>query len=108
MWKKKIIYLTIFLNTIFFIYAPFEGSVYSSVVFSEILLIVMYLLCKKEICLKMFTIPIIVFGLLKVVSPLASNDFFNMVWDVLYFAQLTFAFVLPLVCGLRCLKVFEK
>jgi len=104
MRKTTIIYSIIFLNTVFFFYAVFESFVYSSVVLSEILLIVLYMLSKDKICLKLFAIPIFVSGMLAVISPFTFNGFFRLVWNVLYLAQLLLAFTLPPVCGARCLK----
>ncbi|AKG90987.1 hypothetical protein GAH_01731 [Geoglobus ahangari] len=108
MGKTSIVYLIIFLNTVFFLYALFENFVYSSVVLSEILLIVLYMLSKDKICLKLFAVPILVSGMLVVVYPFTFNGFFRLVWNILYFAQLLLTFTLPPACGARYLKNLEK
>ena len=98
--RKAIVYSIVSLNTLFFLYAGIEGSVYSSVVFSEILLIVLYLLSNDKTCLKLFAIPLLVSAMLAV-SPSGLQIF-------LYFALLILAFTLPPVCSARCLKVLDS
>ena len=98
--RKAIVYSIVSLNTLFFLYAVMEGSAYSSVVFSEIMLIVLYLLSNDKTCLKLFAIPLLVSAMLAV-SPSGLQIF-------LYFALLILAFTLPPVCSARCLKVLDS
>ncbi len=106
MRKTTIIYSVIFLNTVFFFYAILKSFVYSSVVLSEVLLIVLFMLSKDRVCLKLFAIPILVSVMLVVISPFTDKGFFRLLWNIFYLAQLLLAFTLPPVCGARLLQKF--